>query len=102
MGSDQFSERFFEHFSTFVCANSPSGFDKPLGLRLPYFFGFGPNLFGFTSHIGLSSTSRSIGQPLADDTGKRPIGAHGIVSSKPDPVVIPEIELRKVAMQVLL
>jgi len=32
---------------------------------------------------------------------QRDVGAHGIVNAKPDAIVVPEIKLRKIAVQML-
>ena len=47
-------------------------------------------------------TSCSIGEPLALGPYERPIGAGLIVDAEPNSVVVPEIELGRVAMQVRL
>ena len=49
---------------------------------------------------GLSDTSRSISQPLANDAFQSDIGACRIINAKLDPVRIAEIELRNIAVQV--
>ena len=51
------------------------------------------------SHLPIS---RSIGQPLANDTTKGALGPLSIVYTKRDPLIIPEIELRKIAVQMPL
>ena len=51
---------------------------------------------------GLSVTSCSISEPLADDTFYRAFGALHIIYAKPDAIAIAEIKLRKIAVQMLL
>ena len=51
---------------------------------------------------GLSVTSRSIGQPLADSALNRTGGALNVIYALPDAIAIPEIKLRKIAVQMLL
>ena len=46
--------------------------------------------------------SRSISEALPDDALQRHLGSLGIVRAQPDAEAIPEIELGKVAMQMLL
>ena len=82
------------------CLNEQLGL---LGLRhLPLFRLLRARSFGLSSHWRPSSTSRSIGQPLAGNAPQRRVGAHGIVDPEGDPIVVPEIELGEVAMQVPL
>ena len=54
-----------------------------------------------SSCTGSCPTSRSIGQPLALDACHRFGCAGFIVHAQLDPVVVPEVELGKVAVQVL-
>ena len=42
-----------------------------------------------------------IGQPLANDAAKRGFGALLVINAKRDPLIIPEIELREIAMKML-
>lgn len=49
-----------------------------------------------------SDTSRSIGEPLADDAGQRDIGAGPIIGTVGDTVVIAELEFASIAVQMLL
>lgn len=42
-----------------------------------------------------------IGEPLADDAGQDLIGAALVVHAQRNTMIVPEIELRKIAMQVL-
>src|SRR6202051_995213 len=51
---------------------------------------------------GLSVTSRSIGQPLADSALNRAGGALNVIYAEPNAVAISEIELRQIAVQMLL
>src|ERR1700737_4762201 len=51
---------------------------------------------------GLSLTRRSIGQTLADDAFQRASGTLHIIYAKSDALAIPEMEFRKVAVQMLL
>jgi len=44
---------------------------------------------------------RSIGQPLADNALKRALGPRNVIASESDAIAVPEIELGKVAVQVL-
>jgi hypothetical protein len=48
------------------------------------------------------ATRSAIPQPLADDSLHRQFGPLNIVNANPDPVRVPEIELGKVRMKVLL
>ena len=54
--------------------------------------------------LGLSGgrTSCLIRQPLADDSTNEFLGANDIAHAKGGPIVEPEIELRQVAVQMLL
>lgn len=52
--------------------------------------------------LGFFSVSRSIGEPLADDTLEGIGRPFGIVHAKGNPVVVSEVELGKVAVQMLL
>src|SRR5262249_23730180 len=61
-----------------------------------FFFAF-RRLFPY----GLSDVSRSIGQALADDAFDRIFSPLHIVYAQPDPIVVPEVELRKIPVQVL-
>jgi len=45
--------------------------------------------------------SRLIGQALADNGLDHCIGAHGVVDAERDPVIVAEIELGKIAVDVL-
>ena len=44
----------------------------------------------------------SVSQPLANSTFERPVGPIRIVHAQLHPVVVPKVELREVAVQVLL
>lgn len=44
--------------------------------------------------------SRSIGEPLADDTTDRAVGTFNIINAESDTVVVAEIEFREVAVKV--
>src|SRR5215469_5521499 len=46
--------------------------------------------------------SRSIGEPLADCSAKRAIGALHVVDAKPYPVAVAEIELSKITVKMFL
>ena len=52
--------------------------------------------------LGTGSVSLLIGQPLAHDTSNRLDRAFGVGHFKRLPLIVPEIELRKVTLQVLL
>src|SRR5437899_1424112 len=58
--------------------------------------------FGLFFPYGHSVMSRSIGEPLADDTFQRAFGAAHVVYAQLGAVAIAEIELGKIAVQVLL
>lgn len=84
----------------------PSGFYKPLGLRFLILFrlcSFARSLasFGLGTHSTSPLVSCLIGEPLADDAGQDLIGAALIVHAQRHTMIVPEIELRKIAMQVL-
>ena len=51
---------------------------------------------------GTPSIRYSIGQPLALDAPQRPLGTGFVLDAQPRPIVVPEVELSKVAVQVLL
>src|SRR5689334_13996249 len=51
---------------------------------------------------GLSVTSLPVGQPLPNDALQRLLGARHVIHTPRDAVAIAEIELREIAMQVLL
>src|ERR1700680_3973528 len=51
---------------------------------------------------GLSVTSRSIREALANDTLDRPLSAFDVVNPEPHAVAVAEIELGKISVQVLL
>ena len=51
---------------------------------------------------GRSLISRSIGEALPDDALQRTFGALCIIYAKPDAIAIAEVELRKIAVQMLL
>jgi hypothetical protein len=51
---------------------------------------------------GLSVVALPIGEPLADDTTKAPLGALYIVNAEPNAVAVSEIALCQISMQVLL
>jgi hypothetical protein len=51
---------------------------------------------------GRSAVSRSIGEALPDDTFDCPLGALYVIYAKPHAIAISEIELRQIAVQVLL
>src|SRR6266404_1588626 len=51
---------------------------------------------------GFLATSRSVGQPLADDAPHRILDALFIVDAERHPVVVPKIELREIALQMPL
>jgi hypothetical protein len=62
-------------------------------------FIFGGRLDGARRSKRTRSTSRSIGQPLADNTPYDKIGAGAVVNAEPQAVVVPEVELSSVAVQ---
>ena len=45
--------------------------------------------------------SRSIGEPLSDDAGERPVGPLYIINAERDPLVVAEIELGQIPVQML-
>ena len=54
------------------------------------------------SSFGDLAINCSIGEPLADDTANRAIGAQLVINAERDAVAVPEIELGKIPMQVAL
>jgi hypothetical protein len=51
---------------------------------------------------GRAATRSAIPEPLADDAGHGPLGPLYVIDADADPVRVPEIELRKVSVKVLL
>src|SRR5262249_1684881 len=80
----QVSERFRETARIVVCPDS-LGFFFAFRLPFPY---------------GLSDTSRSIGEAVADDAFNFAFGALHIVTPARNSVGVPAIELRKIAVEV--
>jgi hypothetical protein len=90
--------------------NRPSGFYEPLGLFFLCRFLCAPVAslrrtsasFGLFTHGASSFVSRSIGEPFAHDALQRAFRTLAIVASEPNAIVIPEIELRKISVQMPL
>src|SRR5579885_149466 len=61
-----------------------------------------PLRFRFGLRQRSSSTSRLIGEPLADHALQQAFGALGIVHAKRDAVVVAEIKLRQIAVQMIV
>ena len=97
------SEYPLKRRARFVYAKRPSGLLEPLGLlnsgHLSLWLSLQRSLrfFGHTS----PSRSRSIGETLANDALERLVGTCAVVHTERNPVVVPEIELGKVAIQML-
>ena len=104
-------ESAFERHAALVSAKLPSGLLEPLGLlSLRHLLGrlrpcrfrlrLWVLLFG---HTGCGpSMSRSIGEALTDDALECQFGPLHVVEAEPYAKAVPEIELGKVAMQMLL
>src|SRR6185312_8538650 len=68
----------------------------------PFCYSALPSLAFRLLPYGLSVSSRSIGQALADDALNRAFGALNVVNAQPCPIVITEIKFREIAVKVTL
>ena len=89
------------HAFLLINAKIASGLLKPLVLIFLTWL-WGALLAFRLLPYGLSVTSRPIGQPLADDALHGAGGALHVIYAEPNAIAIAEIELRQIAVQMLL